>query len=584
MTAVEWVEKLEKSSQDTTELLINKGEAYWVNKSERIFRKHPWLVLKMLVKIGVDRSRNNRSHVNESGYSETGVSERQIELEIRNFLDRPKKASSGMSSNQRIWLLAGSFVIFIATYATQFQPVKLLIFILVLVFHELGHVLAMSAFGYRDTAMLFIPWLGALATGHKENASLSEKVWISLAGPLPGLIIGIAIAIAFPADSSWLKDASVMLIVLNLFNLIPIYPLDGGQVLDLLVFSRRPYLGIVFQSFGVLFLGSIGLIQPLMMLFAALIAVSIPNNFRLAKLRSDFKHDFPDLPTDDREDLVRTVFHYLSTHKYRHLSPPLKTWLVDNLLDNQRQDRSNRYTHWGLTIFYAMSLIGSFIFGASALFPTIGSFLVRGTVQKYSQDQIERANRQIQQNPKDASAYAKRSWGYFISRQYSAALIDVDRAILLDPNNSTAYTHRSLIRRQMGDLAGAKTDEQHYQKLMWTSQLKHFDRILQQKPDDISAYVERGNVKKILGDKLGAASDHQIAWKLTPHSAADFIGRASLELKANNHKQAFINVNRALELEPKNAEAYDLRARLYEKKGDTKQAEIDRNKSEALND
>jgi tetratricopeptide (TPR) repeat protein len=425
--------------------------------------------------------------------------------------------------------------------------------------------------------------LGALATGYKENASLSEKVWISLAGPLPGLIVGIAIAIVFPADSSWLKDASVMLIVLNLFNLIPIYPLDGGQVVDLLIFSRRPYLAVIFQSFGVLLLGLIGLIQPLMMIFAALIALSIPRNFQLAKLRYDFKHDFPDLPTDDRESLVRTVFHYLSRRKYRYLTPPLKTWLVDSLLDNQRQDRSNRYTRWGLTIFYVMSLIGTFVIGASAIFPTIGSFLVRGMVQKHSQDQIDHANRQLQKNPKDASAYVQRSWGYFLSRQYSAALIDVDRAILLDPNNSTAYTHRSIIRKQMGDLAGAKTDQQHYQKLMWTSQLKHFDRIIQQKPDDVSAYVERGKVKKMLNDKLGAASDHQMALKLTPNSAADFIGRASLGLEANNHKQAFIDVNRALELEPKNAEAYELRASLHEKMGETKQAEIDRNKAETLN-
>jgi tetratricopeptide (TPR) repeat protein len=583
MTAEEWISKLEESSEKITRLLIKKGEAYWVNKSEGIFRKHPWLVLKMLVKISIDGSWN-RPHVDEFGSSETSVNQEQIELEIRNFLDRPKKASSGMSSNQRIWLLAGSFIIFIATYATQFQPFKLLIFVLVLVFHELGHVLAMSAFGYRDTAMLFIPWLGALATGYKENASLSEKVWISLAGPLPGLIIGIAISLAFPADSSWLKDASVMLIVLNLFNLIPIYPLDGGQVVDLLIFSRRPYLAVIFQSVGVLLLAAIGLNQPLMMIFAALIALSIPHNFRLAKLRSDFKQDFPDLPTDDREDLVRTVFYYLSTHKYRHLSPPLKTWLVDSLIDNQRQDRSNKYTRWGLTIFYVMSLIRSFVIGASAIFPTIGSFLVRGMVQAYSHDRIDLANRQLQKNPKDASAYVQRSWGYFLSRQYSAALTDVDRAILLDPNNSTAYTHRSIIRRQMGDLAGAKTDQEQSHRLMLISQLKYFDRIIQQNPNDVSAYFERGNIRKLLNDKLGAASDHQIALKLTPHSAADFIGRASLELAANNHKQALIDVNHALELEPKSADAYELRAKLHEKMGDTKQAEIDRNKAETISD
>jgi tetratricopeptide (TPR) repeat protein/Zn-dependent protease len=580
LTVEEWICKTNQTTILVLECRVKNREIYWVNKSEHTYRKHPWLAFKMLVSM----VNENRSRVNESGNSKTHVSNEQIELEIRNFLDRPQKSGLGMSKNQRILLLASSFIIFIATYATQFQPVKLLIFVLVLVFHELGHISAMAAFGYRDTAMLFIPWLGALATGHKENASLSEKVWISLAGPLPGLIIGIVLTLAFPTDRLWLKDASVMLIVINLFNLIPIYPLDGGQVVDLLIFSRRPYLAVVFQSIGVILLGSLGITQPLMMIFAALIGLGIPHNFRLAKLRFDFTNDFPDLPTDDREALVRTVFRYLSMHKYRHLSFPLKIWLVDSLLDNQRQDRSNRLTRWGLTIFYLMSLIGSFIFGASAIFPTIGSFVFRGALQKHFQDQIELANRQIQKNPKDASAYLKRSWGYYLSGKKSAALIDIDRAILLDPNNSSAYNHRSLIRRSMGDLAGAKTDQQQSHQISLMSQLKYFDRIIQEKPDDVSAYVERGKVKKMMNDKLGADADYQMALKLTPHAAADFIGRASLELETNNHKQALLDVNRALELEPKNAEAYDLRASLYEKMGNMKQAEIDRHKAETLNE
>jgi Zn-dependent protease len=497
MTAKEWISRLERSSQEITNLLIKKGEAYWVDKSEENFRKHPWLVFKMLVKIIIDRRRNNRSRANEAGNSATGVSEEQIELEIRNFLDRPKKASSGMSSNQRIWLLVGSFIIFIGVYATQLQPIKLLIFILVLVFHELGHVLAMSAFGYRDTAMLFIPWLGALATGSKENASLSEKVWISLAGPLPGLIIGIAIAIIFPNDHSFLKDISLTLISINLFNLFPIYPLDGGQVVDLLILSRSPYFAVIFQSIGVLLLAAIGLIQPVIMIFAALIALSIPYNFKLAKLRSDFNNDFPDLPTDDRETVVRTVFQYLSTHRYRYLSPPLKNWLVDSLINNQRQDRSKRSIRWGLSIFYVVSLVGSFLGGLYAIVPNLGTILElpyafldrNASIQRYSQKQIERANQLLQKNPKDANAYLKRGMSYHVLHQYPAALIDMNRVISLDSNNSSAYHFRSEIRRQMGDLEGAKADEKQSHKVALMDQLKYLDRIIQQKPDDISAYT-----------------------------------------------------------------------------------------------
>jgi Zn-dependent protease len=119
----------------------------------------------------------------------------------------------------------------------------------VLLFHEGGHVLAMKIFGYRDVTMLFIPFLGALATAKKEDASLTEKVLISLAGPVPGLVIGIGLAIAFSNENplsivsdnpSWIMPLSWTLIGLNLFNLLPVYPLDGGQIADLLLFSSNP--------------------------------------------------------------------------------------------------------------------------------------------------------------------------------------------------------------------------------------------------------------------------------------------------------------------------------------------------------
>jgi hypothetical protein len=90
MTASEWVNKLEKTSQDTIELRIKKGEAYWIGKTEMIHRKHPWLVLKMVAKIGIDRIKNNRSSIQQDGNSETDINEGKIELETRAFLDRSK--------------------------------------------------------------------------------------------------------------------------------------------------------------------------------------------------------------------------------------------------------------------------------------------------------------------------------------------------------------------------------------------------------------------------------------------------------------------------------------------------------------
>ena len=60
MTITEWENRLEITSQKITNLHIEKGEAFWINKEEEIFKKNPWLVFKMIVKIGIDRTINNR--------------------------------------------------------------------------------------------------------------------------------------------------------------------------------------------------------------------------------------------------------------------------------------------------------------------------------------------------------------------------------------------------------------------------------------------------------------------------------------------------------------------------------------------
>jgi hypothetical protein len=63
LTVDEWLRKVEQTSLELVQLRVRNHEAYWVNKGDLIYRKHPWLVLKMVVKIGIDRlmHQKNRS-------------------------------------------------------------------------------------------------------------------------------------------------------------------------------------------------------------------------------------------------------------------------------------------------------------------------------------------------------------------------------------------------------------------------------------------------------------------------------------------------------------------------------------------
>jgi Zn-dependent protease len=100
----------------------------------------------------------------------------------------------------------------------------------------------MRAFGYRDTRILFIPFLGAVTTGRQENVSRDRRAIVLLAGPLPGLLLGLGLSLVGAAHDPLIGHAAGLLVAINAFNLLPLAALDGGKLLEALLFSRGPLL------------------------------------------------------------------------------------------------------------------------------------------------------------------------------------------------------------------------------------------------------------------------------------------------------------------------------------------------------
>ncbi len=110
----------------------------------------------------------------------------------------------------------------------------------ILVLHELGHVFAMRAGGDRSSAFYLLPFLGGVAVGRKRLASDRALVLMVLAGPAAGLLSALgAMALYHLTDIDWFAAVALLAAAVNLFNLLPIPILDGGQVLMALL---RPYL------------------------------------------------------------------------------------------------------------------------------------------------------------------------------------------------------------------------------------------------------------------------------------------------------------------------------------------------------
>jgi Zn-dependent protease len=112
--------------------------------------------------------------------------------------------------------------------------------VIVLVIHEMGHFVAMKLFKYKNVRMLFVPLMGAFVQGSKTRYSQRESLLVTVAGPFPGVILGTAsIWYAAQIQNEWLMGLGLMFLLLNIINLLPLDPLDGGQMFKM--FMKKKY-------------------------------------------------------------------------------------------------------------------------------------------------------------------------------------------------------------------------------------------------------------------------------------------------------------------------------------------------------
>jgi len=169
-----------------------------------------------------------------------------------------KPAEEEPKSAANIWTRsATSLALYLVLGYYIFHSFEMLLLITaIVVFHELGHFFAMKSFRYKDLGIFFIPLLGAYVSGKKREVSQRESAIILLAGPLPGIILGAVFYLLYKHDSELslagisFYTISLMLIFLNMINLIPVYPLDGGQLLNRVFFNEESWLtkGFVILS------------------------------------------------------------------------------------------------------------------------------------------------------------------------------------------------------------------------------------------------------------------------------------------------------------------------------------------------
>ena len=102
-----------------------------------------------------------------------------------------------------------------------------LIFISLLI-HEMGHLLAAYATGMRVRSCVIMPYGGELIISNRQLEPKKNRIIVALGGPLAtALLLALATWIPFPGDEQVIRIQVALLVL----NLLPILPLDGGQVI-----------------------------------------------------------------------------------------------------------------------------------------------------------------------------------------------------------------------------------------------------------------------------------------------------------------------------------------------------------------
>jgi len=147
----------------------------------------------------------------------------------------------------KVLFAAGS----LAAYSWLFSIEFAIALVLCLVFHEYGHIKAMKYFGLKTKGIYLIPFVGGLALSDDKINTRWQDIVISIMGPFFGLILSIACLVGYwITDIEILAGLAVFNALLNLFNMLPVLPLDGGHVLKSIAFSINSRVGLVACVLG----------------------------------------------------------------------------------------------------------------------------------------------------------------------------------------------------------------------------------------------------------------------------------------------------------------------------------------------
>jgi Zn-dependent protease len=142
----------------------------------------------------------------------------------------------------KLFTTSASMLVSIVAYQLIFGWLFSIGFVLLLLLHELGHVFQLRREGVKASAPMFIPFLGAVISANSMGDDAAAEARVGLAGPVLGSIATLVpLGVWIATGSHFWQALAFIGFFINLFNLLPILPLDGGRAIAAL----SPWLWLV---------------------------------------------------------------------------------------------------------------------------------------------------------------------------------------------------------------------------------------------------------------------------------------------------------------------------------------------------
>ena len=161
----------------------------------------------------------------------------------------------------KIFTTSASMLVSIGAYALIWGWKFAVGFVLLLLLHEMGHVFQLRREGIEASAPMFIPFLGAVVAMKQMPDDAAAEARVGLAGPILGSVACLVpLGIYWATGEELFQALAFVGFFLNLFNLLPVLPLDGGRAMAAL----SPTLWLV--GFGLLVAVAVLFPNPIMLL------------------------------------------------------------------------------------------------------------------------------------------------------------------------------------------------------------------------------------------------------------------------------------------------------------------------------